>query len=209
VEYSDPDGDRAKAVEHLTDALRVRRAAGDRRGVAAALNNLGNLAFAREDWNGAERAFAETLEHERALGHPFGIARALNNLGEVAEERGEYAKAARLYVAAEHLFREVRHNYADYSAERLAALRSTPPSTEAQIADLSARSPQAHAARGGGRMRSAAAEETPSELPPGGGTAQRRATDLSGVSGRTVDAAARRAAALTAATSPAFPRSGR
>jgi tetratricopeptide (TPR) repeat protein len=109
VEYFDPNGDRDRAVEHLTEALRVRRAAGDRRGVAAALNNLGNLAFARQDWAEAERTFAETLENERALRHPFGVARALNNLGEVAEERGEYPRAARLYIAAEHLFREVKH----------------------------------------------------------------------------------------------------
>jgi tetratricopeptide (TPR) repeat protein len=138
VEYFDPNGDRARAVEHLTEALRVRRAAGDRRGVAAALNNLGNLAFARQDWAEAERAFAETLENERALRHPFGVARALNNLGEVAEERGEYPKAARLYVAAEHLFREVKHDYAAYSAERLAALSARAGLTDAQIAALRA-----------------------------------------------------------------------
>jgi len=138
VEYSDPDGDRDKAAEHLTEALRVRRPAGDWRGVAAALNNLGNLAFARQDWAEAERAFAETLEHERALRHPFGVARALNNLGEVAEERGEYPKATRLYVAAEHLFREVKHDYAVYSADRLSALSGKAGLTEAQIATLRA-----------------------------------------------------------------------
>ena len=72
------------------------------------------------------------------MGHPFGVARALNNLGEVAEEQGEYQKAARLYVTAEHLFREVKHDYAIYSAERLAALSVKACLTEAQIAALRA-----------------------------------------------------------------------
>ena len=49
VELEAPAGDTDLAIALLTEALAVRRAHGDLRGVAAAVANLGNLAFARQE----------------------------------------------------------------------------------------------------------------------------------------------------------------
>ena len=84
----DPQGDKAEAEKRLGEALALHKSLGDRRGMAEALTNLGNLRQAAGDWAGAERFFAQALAHEQALRDTSGVARSLSNLGEVAEARG-------------------------------------------------------------------------------------------------------------------------
>jgi tetratricopeptide (TPR) repeat protein len=85
--------------------------------------NLGNLAFARSDWDAAGEHFTESLEVERVLGNVFGVARALNNLGETAQQQGKPERAQRLYLAANQLFVELHHDdYATYTANLLEQL---------------------------------------------------------------------------------------
>ena len=115
VELGDPAGDRVLAVRLLTESLAVRQRHGDQRGVAVTLNNLGELAFYRSDWQEARRCYEEALQREVALDHVFGIARALNNLGEVAEQQGQAEVALLLYAAALQLFTMLRHDYAAYT----------------------------------------------------------------------------------------------
>lgn len=123
VEMGDPDGDTARAAELLTAVLSVRRARGHRRGIAAVVANLGNLAFARGDGDAARAYFTESLAEETALGHVFGIARALNNLGETAALQGAATEALRLYAAAHQLFVELGHDYAAYTESLLRDLQ--------------------------------------------------------------------------------------
>ena len=132
VEIQDPGGDRQAARAHLEEALRIRRAAGDERGIAVVLNNLGNLAFEEQDWQRAQQAFQDAVHYESDVHHTFGVARALNNLAESVEEQDRPAVAVPLYAAAEMLFRDVKHAYADYSAERLqkAVARAEVPDAE-------------------------------------------------------------------------------
>ncbi|WP_394796024.1 ATP-binding protein [Armatimonas sp.] len=136
VELEAPAGSPEKAVSLLTEALVVRRAHGDLRGVAAAVANLGNLAFARSDWEAAQAHFQESLEVESALGHVFGVARALNNLGETVQQQGKPECALRLYIAAHQLFCELRHEYATYTETLMGALLRESPFLEAGVAEL-------------------------------------------------------------------------
>lgn len=138
VELEAPDGDRERAVALLTEARDVRRAHGDLRGVAAAVANLGNLAFAQDDFAAARRHFAEALAVETPLGNVFGIARALNNLGETLERLGDDAQALRLYAGAHHLFAELGHDYAAYTESLLQALARRTGTTREEIDGLRA-----------------------------------------------------------------------
>jgi tetratricopeptide (TPR) repeat protein len=99
---------RQKAEQHLQEALRLRRALDDRRGLAETLNNLGVLAYERGDMAGAWDFYREALEHEQAVRNTLGAALLLANLGEVARERGEPARAVRLLVVSEGLLEEAQ-----------------------------------------------------------------------------------------------------
>ncbi len=87
LERRDPQGDKAASARHLQDALHIRRAQGDMRGLAETLTNFGVLAFEQQDWGAAWNFYGEALELERKLGHILGVALGLSNLGEVACEK--------------------------------------------------------------------------------------------------------------------------
>lgn len=127
LERRDEAGDKNTAASHLEEALRLRRAHDDRRGVAETLNNRGVLAQVQGNLDEARSWYTEALEAEREMGHGFGVARALSNLGEVAEARDEFPLALRLFAAAAFLFEEVKSPYATYAADLQAsvALRLT------------------------------------------------------------------------------------
>jgi len=82
-----------RATTLLDEALALRRALGDERGIAVTLGNLGGVAMKMGDYGRADRLFAEDLAARRALGDMWGIASALNNLAELARLRGDYQGA--------------------------------------------------------------------------------------------------------------------
>ena len=85
-------GDGAAARPLFEDALGLRRAVGDTAGVAGTLNNLGLLAWSRQELDEARRFLGESLEIRRRNGAtPAALASSLHNLGVVNWERGDYA----------------------------------------------------------------------------------------------------------------------
>ncbi len=127
LEYQDAAGDRAQAGHHLRAALEVLRARGDARGIAAALNNLGALAFEAGHMDEASERYGEALSFQRELCDISGIANSLFNLGEAVELKGQQGDgqrdkeqtrhAYRLLAAAEHLFDEVGSPYKSFARE--------------------------------------------------------------------------------------------
>ncbi len=91
-----PQGDFARAREHLELSLALFRELDDRRGTSEALNALGDVALADGDGDRAEVVFAESLEHCRAIGFAYGHAHALGQLGRTALRRSEFDRAAEL-----------------------------------------------------------------------------------------------------------------
>lgn len=136
VERRDPAGDRAVAVRHLMDALRLRRAEDDRHGLAETLTNLGVLAYEQGDLDAAWQWYTEAAQYERELQHTFGEARALANLGEVAEQRRDSERASRLFTAAERLFDEVKSSYTAYAANLVTRSVGTGAAAAANLASL-------------------------------------------------------------------------
>ncbi|HEU4323655.1 MAG TPA: BTAD domain-containing putative transcriptional regulator [Roseiflexaceae bacterium] len=85
-------GDYAEARARFLDNLALRRASGDRRGLAVALNSLGGIAVTEGDDAAAARYFGEALLLHQELGEQENVGAVLGNLGAVAVRRGDYAR---------------------------------------------------------------------------------------------------------------------
>jgi tetratricopeptide (TPR) repeat protein len=99
-------GDYARARVLTDQGLALAREVGDKRGMAWALNNLGDLAEAQGDYAAAQELFAESLALAQEMGSAFDIQHSYNNLGVVAYHQGDYARAAVLFEQCLVLARE-------------------------------------------------------------------------------------------------------
>lgn len=98
-------GDVARAEPPMRESLALARALGDQFGVAAALINLGNIAFQRGEATAAHH-FQESLDLSLALGEFVNAAWALTGLGGTALQRGDYGTAESCYTQALARFKE-------------------------------------------------------------------------------------------------------
>jgi predicted ATPase/DNA-binding XRE family transcriptional regulator len=99
-------GDLDGAAEHYEASLEVSRALGDPRGVAEALNNLGNTAHSRGDLERAARLYEDSYELRVELDDPHDLAMSINNVAIAALELGDLARADGLLDKAVSLTRE-------------------------------------------------------------------------------------------------------
>jgi predicted ATPase/transcriptional regulator with AAA-type ATPase domain len=102
-------GDYARADEQHAEALALRRAIGDTRGVGISLNNLGVVAHDRARYGAAEAYFTEAIEARRAAGDQEGSALSLNNLGRARRFQGDYDGAAALCRESLGLYQALAH----------------------------------------------------------------------------------------------------
>ncbi len=100
-------GDYAPARALYEESLAIRREAGDRRGVAGSLCNLGNVAHVQGDYASARALYEESVAVFRELGDRQGVAGSLCNLGSVADDQGDYTSARALYEESVAVFREL------------------------------------------------------------------------------------------------------
>ena len=90
-------GDYMEAEACHEQSLALRRALGDRRGVAFSLNSLGVLAMDQGEYPRAEALYEESLALKRELGDTRGISGTLNNLGIAVSAQGHAERAEALY----------------------------------------------------------------------------------------------------------------
>ncbi|HUP18587.1 MAG TPA: tetratricopeptide repeat protein [Gemmatimonadota bacterium] len=90
---ADAQGDYDGAREHFERSLAAYREAGDRWGVANALNNMGVVALRHGDYATAHELYTRSVSLWRKLGNDAAVALALNNLGNVARLRGDHDAA--------------------------------------------------------------------------------------------------------------------
>lgn len=100
-------GDHRQAVEYLTQGLAVKRAQGDKPGIAALLGNLGNTVMELGDLKQARELQQECLDLQRELGDKWRVATALNNLGVVTGRQGDYPQAQQFYAEGLRRLREL------------------------------------------------------------------------------------------------------
>ena len=100
-------GGYAAAPPLLEESLALHRAAGDRRGEAAALDTMGAVAHYEADFARAFSHFERSLALVRESGDRAGVARTLNNLGHAAWHMRELAAARGWLAESLALWREV------------------------------------------------------------------------------------------------------
>jgi predicted ATPase/class 3 adenylate cyclase len=105
-------------------ALQHRRAAGDARGEAETLGNMGVLAQNLGQTARARQLYLESLRVARTLRDRYSIAILLNNLGELAEAGGELELAVPLFEHARQIFQETQSGYVDHPQEALGRIES-------------------------------------------------------------------------------------
>ena len=105
LSYYQGDYPAARALHEK--GLGISRELGYRRGIAASLGNLGNVASNQGDYPAARALQEESLAIRRELGDPSGIALALNNLGYLALRQGDYPAAKALLEESLAISREL------------------------------------------------------------------------------------------------------
>jgi predicted ATPase/class 3 adenylate cyclase/Tfp pilus assembly protein PilF len=103
--YQQGDYPAARTLDE--ESLAIHRQLGDRRGIAASLNNLGLVACDQGDFPAARLLHEESLAIVRELGDRKGIANSLNNLANVAYDQGDFAFARELYEESLAIAREL------------------------------------------------------------------------------------------------------
>ena len=88
------------AQEQYRKAVELRRALGDRRGVASSLRNLAQLSTIKGRFDEAQAQLVEARSLFEALGDDSGLSAVDNEIGLLAEERGDF-------VGAQAAFRRV------------------------------------------------------------------------------------------------------
>jgi tetratricopeptide (TPR) repeat protein/TolB-like protein/tRNA A-37 threonylcarbamoyl transferase component Bud32 len=103
-------GDHDKAAAAFEEARRLFAGAGDRAGVARAVNSLGIVAWQRGDDLGgrepARRLYEEALAAFRDIGDRRGAAQSLNNIAILLWQQGDLAGAKEIYGKVLAVYRE-------------------------------------------------------------------------------------------------------
>jgi tetratricopeptide (TPR) repeat protein len=89
-----------EAGDFYQQAVALREAAGDQRGVSASLSNLARLQMIGGDYAAARAALQRALTVRREIGDSQGVASLLNELGVLEEEAGDYSAALDRYREA-------------------------------------------------------------------------------------------------------------
>lgn len=105
-------GNYPTAKELAEESLALSRAAGDRRGVTAALNHLGMIVRAQGDYPASRTFYQESVSVWRELGDKPGLASTLNNLGNLEYTQGDYEAAYKYHSESLALKREVGDKWA-------------------------------------------------------------------------------------------------
>ncbi len=100
-------GQLEEAMRHLGTAHALFDAAGDKRGVASTVDDVGKVHWMRGAYEVAERFMRQGLELRRELGDARSLALSLNNLGLVYQDSGRFSEALEAYNEALILRREI------------------------------------------------------------------------------------------------------
>jgi tetratricopeptide (TPR) repeat protein len=97
----------AESAQAAEEARRICAEAGDRAGLARALNSIGGSAWSHGDIEKARTSWEESLAIRRQIGDRSGVAFSLHNLGLVLAAQGDLAGARRHTEEAYAIGREV------------------------------------------------------------------------------------------------------
>jgi len=96
-----------EAARHLQVGLQLFHLAGDERGVASSLDDIGKLAWMKGDYNAALEDMRKGLASRKRLGDRRSIALSLNNLGLVLQDSGHFKEALEAFEQSLRIRREI------------------------------------------------------------------------------------------------------
>jgi CHAT domain-containing protein/Tfp pilus assembly protein PilF len=99
-------GESRPALEELERALALRRRAGDRRGQAVTLNQIGACHWMLGESDQARAAFEEAIALWRGLGEPLRASSTLNHLGVLYQSLGQLRQALDVYRQSLEIFEQ-------------------------------------------------------------------------------------------------------
>jgi tetratricopeptide (TPR) repeat protein len=102
-------GDYAMARTTYERCLQAFRSNGDLRGMASALNGLGDVALAEGDYAEARRLYHESLAKFQQIKDDWGVAGGLRDLGDLMRQSGDYSGASGYFKQALGVFRRLDH----------------------------------------------------------------------------------------------------
>ncbi len=100
-------GNLDEASHHLEAAMALFLAAGDERGVASSIDDIGKLQWLKGEYAAALVSLKDGLSRRRKLGDRRSIALSFNNLGNVLQETGQFADAIDAFENALTIRREI------------------------------------------------------------------------------------------------------
>jgi predicted ATPase/Tfp pilus assembly protein PilF len=98
-------GNYEHALPLLEKGLALYQELGDKWGVAATLNGIGDMKHQQGAYEEAWTNYDEALVIFKEMGNEQAVSYVLNNLGNVARDRGDYERAAEMHEEALALFR--------------------------------------------------------------------------------------------------------
>lgn len=96
-----------QAARHLGTGLALFEIAGDERGIASSLDDIGKLHWLRGDYASALEQLRLGLQMRRRLGDRRSIALSLNNVGLVLQDSGEFKQALEAFEQSLQIRREI------------------------------------------------------------------------------------------------------
>ncbi|MGZ5967811.1 MAG: ATP-binding protein, partial [Polyangiales bacterium] len=96
-----------EATRHLQVGFQLFELAGDERGVASSLDDIGKLAWIRGDYAAALEDMRKALATRKRLGDRRSIALSLNNLGLVLQDSGHFKEALEAFEQSLRIRREI------------------------------------------------------------------------------------------------------
>ncbi|HVO81065.1 MAG TPA: tetratricopeptide repeat protein [Terriglobales bacterium] len=96
-----------ESVSACEDARQIFAAAGDRSGVARALNNIGTVHMEEGDLAEARKTYEDALATNRAIGAKKAEGMVLNNLAGVLRSQADLAGSRKMLEEAQAAFREI------------------------------------------------------------------------------------------------------
>ena len=109
--YRSHPGGHAAAVEAAEELLELARVEGDQKGVAHALNTLGNVEADGGDPRRARRYYEESLSVTDSIGDAWNSAGTRANLAYLALSEGDLDRAGPLLEESKAVFEQVSSNY--------------------------------------------------------------------------------------------------
>jgi predicted ATPase/DNA-binding CsgD family transcriptional regulator len=98
-------GDYARAVASHEESMSLYQSIGDERGVASALQYLGNVAHHQEEYARAADLYQRSLTLHRSAGDTDGSAGVLNSLGVLARNQGDLEQARSYFEESLAIYR--------------------------------------------------------------------------------------------------------